>query len=298
MNKNNKYKFIVDQYVNDTYTNIENEIKELNKHSNKKTTKTVDNTVDKIGNKTVDKIGNKTVDKIGNKTVDKIDAEIIKKNANKTETTDNKTEAIDNKTEATDNKTDKIILIQKIIRGYLVRKHELIPKSFYQTKQWRKNQKWYHGGRSNECEKQQINIIQKILKCQIIKTSMRLNAETLEFKNVLKPFTRNDGYEWTENFDGYYKNDIEYYFNLKFVCDEGGSQTRTLKEVYHFIKTQAKYLLKNPGNIKFINILDGDNCFNNMDKFNYILEKNKEIKQNIFIGDLHSFQLFWKKSKF
>lgn len=56
--------------------------------------------------------------------------------------------------------------------------------------------------------------------------------------------SNNNGYEWTENFDGLImKNFSKYYFNLKFVCDVGGAQTRTLREVYHFIKHQMEYLV-------------------------------------------------------
>jgi hypothetical protein len=45
-----------------------------------------------------------------------------------------------------------------------------------------------------------------------------------------------DGYEYSENFDGLIlKNNNKFYFNLKFVCGNGGAQTRTLREIYHFI---------------------------------------------------------------
>lgn len=104
----------------------------------------------------------------------------------------------------------------------------------------------------------------------------------------------NDGYEWTENFDGLVdKNNNKYYFNLKFVCDSGGAQTRTLREVYHFIKHQMDYLIKcNINNIYFYNILDGDTCFNNMNKFKFLLnkEKYKKIVKYMFIGSLYDFE--------
>ena len=75
------------------------------------------------------------------------------------------------------------------------------------------------------------------------------------------------------------------------MCDNGGAQTRTLREVYHFIKCQFNYLIKyNNTNIKFINILDGDTCYKNMDKFNYLLNKNKAYNKYIFIGSLYDFQ--------
>lgn len=117
--------------------------------------------------------------------------------------------------------------------------------SEYQTKNWRKKQVWYKNGKSNECEKYQINNIEKIKKIKINKTNDRINIEKLIIDNYKNPIKNNDGYEYTENFDG--KNIINnniYYFNLKFVCDKGGAQTRTLREVYHFIKYQLDYLVK------------------------------------------------------
>jgi hypothetical protein len=106
-----------------------------------------------------------------------------------------------------------------------------------------------------------------------------------------------DGYEYTENFDGVLiKNSNKYYFNLKFVCDAGGAQTRSLREVYHFIKYQMEYLIKYfmklNNNTYFINILDGDECYHNMEKFLYLLNKEKyrHIQKYVFIGSLYDFQ--------
>ena len=55
-----------------------------------------------------------------------------------------------------------IITIQRYIKGYLARKYNIIPASNYQTKSWRKSQKWYKNGKYNECEKYQIKLIEKI----------------------------------------------------------------------------------------------------------------------------------------
>jgi hypothetical protein len=189
---------------------------------------------------------------------------------------------------------DKIIKIQTLYRKYRFRKQTLIPSSFYQTKQWRQNRKWYKNGKSNECEKYQINLIEKLIKFKLNKTTERINIESNEIIENKNPMNRNDGYEWTENFDGkIIKNDIVYYFNLKFVCDCGGAQTRTLREVYHFIKYQMEYLLKyNTKNVYFINILDGDTSYNNMSKFIFLVNKSKytHTVQYIFIGSLYEFQ--------
>ena len=198
---------------------------------------------------------------------------------------------------------NKIVIIQRYYRGYLVRKNLLIPSSYYQTKDWRKNRKWYKNGKSNECEKYQIDLIEKIIKLKLNKTNDRINMETNEIISNSNPMKKKDGFEWTENFDGKInKNNMVFYFNLKFVCDSGGAQTRTNREVYHFIKYQLEYLLKfNRIDIYFINILDGDNCYNNMEKFKFLLDKEKynKINKYLFIGSLYEFQkkIFYLKLK-
>lgn len=191
---------------------------------------------------------------------------------------------------------DKIIIIQKYVRRFLIQKNILMASSYYQTKNWRKHQEWYMNGKANECEKYQIYYIQKIIMESITKTNDRINMETIEIINKRTPNVYNDGFEWSENFDGkIIKNNNTYYFNLKFVCDSGGAQTRTLREVYHFIKYQMKYLLKYKSeNIYFINILDGNTSYNNMDKYKYLYDKPKykNIIKYMFIGDLYSFQTY------
>jgi len=203
-----------------------------------------------------------------------------------------------NKSNKSNNKIIYIIIIQKYIRGYITRKNILIPSSYYQTKIWRKNRKWYKNGKSNECEKYQINLIEKIITIKLNKTDDRINIETNEIINKKYPMINDDGYEWSENFDGKIikNNNNICYYNLKFVCDCGGTQTRTLKLVYDFIKYQMEYLIKFNkvvlNNIYFINILDGDTSYNNMNKFKFLINKKKykHIIKYIFIGSLYDFQ--------
>ena len=48
------------------------------------------------------------------------------------------------------------------------------------------------------------------------------------------------------NFDAIAKKDNSiFYFNLKFICGAGGAQTRSLREVYHFIRCQISHIQKN-----------------------------------------------------
>ena len=165
-----------------------------------------------------------------------------------------------------------------------------IISSELQTKEWRKSQKWYKNGKSNECEKYQMKILGENIKDKIDKTNDRIYMTTNEIKSNRNPNRDNDGFEYTENFDGKISDENNiYYFNLKFVCENGGgAQTRTLREVYHFIKYQTKYLEKfNTKNIYFINILDGYGCYHHREKFNYLINKN--TKDYIFIGDMKEF---------
>ena len=108
-----------------------------------------------------------------------------------------------------------------------------------------------------------------------------------------------DGFEWTEDFDGFIaKNDHSFYFNLKMICDAGGVQTRSLREVYHFVCVQLEHLLAhNTPNVHFINILDGDTSFRNIDKFQFLLSKPHyaSVRNQVFVGDMKQFQTIWLK---
>ena len=124
--------------------------------------------------------------------------------------------------------------------------------------------------------------------------------------NKTNPLKFKDGFEYTENFDGVItiiNNDItnKYYFNFKFVCEVGGSQTRTLREVYHFIKAMIFCLKTQTTKTYFINILDGQFCKIHKDKYKYINEAFSDnvellelINKYIFIGDMHDFCNWWK----
>ena len=171
-----------------------------------------------------------------------------------------------------------------------------ITPSKNQTKEWRKEQGWYKNGKSNECEKHQRNKVEEIVGKPVLKTNHRFNKETNTFEHMPYPNKREDGFEYTEDMDGKFViNSTEYYVNLKMVCDKGGAQTRTLREVYDFIKAQSNWSLENKEKaIMFINILDGDESCRNRDKFDYLItkEKYKSIKHKVFIGDLYEFEKF------
>jgi hypothetical protein len=199
--------------------------------------------------------------------------------------------------------TEEDILIIQISNEETVQENLYTISSEFQTKDWRKSQDWYNNGKQNESEKHQLFQIFQITMRKLGKTTKRLfMGDDVKIIDKRNPMSEENGFEYTENFDGYIQIDNKnMFFNLKFVCDQGGSQTRTLREVYHFIKYQIKYILKKKDdNTYFFNILDGDGSFKSKDKFNYLLKNYSEedfkyLTKYIYIGDMFKFEDFWKR---
>jgi len=172
-----------------------------------------------------------------------------------------------------------------------------------QTKEWRKTQSWYKDGKHNECELFQRKQIETMLGVECAKTNMRFNTETCELQNMTRPLDHENGFEWTEDFDGLSIIDNnKFYFNLKFICDAGGAQTRSLREVYHFVKCQLEYLRlhsQDEVSVYFINILDGNTSMKHLSKFKYLIGKSNynDISNKIFIGDMYTFNEWYEVLK-
>ena len=73
------------------------------------------------------------------------------------------------------------------------------------------------------------------------------------------------------------------------ITDKGGAQTRSIKEVFHFIIAQEKWI-KTQNNTYIMNILDGEFSFNNI-KFLPNINLN-----NIFIGDMYQFDNYFQET--
>jgi hypothetical protein len=171
-------------------------------------------------------------------------------------------------------------------------------ESKYQTKIWRQQQEWYYDGKRNECEEFQIRMLEQddFIGFNLIKTIDRININTLElrYKNKYDSI-----FEYTENFDRLinFKN-FKIYFNLKFVCDSGGAQARTLRETYNFINLQLKFLHESKvENIYFINILDGDESFRNMNDMKKIINYFPVYNKYVYIGDMYNFSEWFMNLK-
>ena len=175
-----------------------------------------------------------------------------------------------------------------------------------QTKNWRREQQWYKGGRKTECEKVQRIQIETITGKKCPKTHTRINKRTYQMKPFSNPMKNPDGYDWTEDCDGEQqlvgKDGTTYklLYNCKMVCDAGGTQTRTLRDVYEFIEAQLHVLLLgNHANVYFINILEGNQSYLRKKHFIYLLNlpEYASVKEKVFIDDMCAFDA-WFQARF
>ena len=120
------------------------------------------------------------------------------------------------------------------------------------------------------------------------------------------PLTHPDGFDWTEDFDGEQqlvdKDGATYklLYNFKMVCEGGGSQTRTLREVHSFVEAQLQaLLLGNHANVHFINVLDGAQSHARKVLFNHLLAlpEYATVKEKVFIDDMCAFSV-WFQARF
>ena len=170
-----------------------------------------------------------------------------------------------------------------------------------QTKKWRQLQSWYISGKYNECEKYQRQQIEDIIGLKTQKTTLRLNHIDYRMESIPYPLKVKNGHEWTEDFDAKWDAfGFTFLCNMKMICDSGGAQTRTIREVWHFIRTQLVYISSDK-KVIFVNIMDGDGSYNQitggkktgcaslLDLFGkYPLESEK-----VFIGDMGEFKSWY-----
>lgn len=125
------------------------------------------------------------------------------------------------------------------------------------------------------------------------KTNIRIHLRNHTLEDKAHPNTREDGYEYSEDFDGkQIFGQKTVYLNLKCIVGKGGSQTRSLREVYWHIQGQLEFLLKRTcDTIYFANILDGDEAYANSNKFNYLLNQPQfqGFRGKIYVGDLRDY---------
>lgn len=125
------------------------------------------------------------------------------------------------------------------------------------------------------------------------KTHMRINWKTQELVEKIHPMKYDDGFNYSENFDGVqHFHGGTVYVNLKNVCGKGGSQMRTLRhQTYHFVDSQLNFLRNSDSkNIFFGNVLDGDEASDCMRFFNHLLrDESDDIRSRVYVGDLRGY---------
>ena len=122
------------------------------------------------------------------------------------------------------------------------------------------------------------------------KTHMRINLRKRELVEIVR-LPSPGRYDYTEDFDGVQVFDHKkVYVNLKCVAGKGGSQTRTLRNVYSFVEGQLNVLL-NGEDVYFANVLDGDESSEAMVEFEYLLSlpEYASIQHRVYVGDLKNY---------
>lgn len=147
------------------------------------------------------------------------------------------------------------------------------------------------GAGSRKPEEYQRKMIIEGTGIDCAKTTVRINLRTHTLKAISQPNRKEDGFDYSEDFDGLQSvGQNQIYVNLKCIVGKGGVQTRSLREVYWFVEGQLHVLLQTD-HIYFVNILDGDEASEAMPKFHYLLglPEYEPIKNRIYVGDLQGY---------
>jgi hypothetical protein len=125
------------------------------------------------------------------------------------------------------------------------------------------------------------------------KTNMRINYRTKSLRDIAQPNKLRDGFDYTEDFDGVQLfGSTRILLNFKSIVGAGGAQTRSLREVYHFVQAQLDVLAAGAApDTLFANILDGDEAASVLDKFQYLLSLpvHATHASKIYVGDLKGY---------
>jgi len=163
------------------------------------------------------------------------------------------------------------------------------------TSNWRKHNLGVAagGGETSNSENYQRKAVEDGTGLDCKKTIYRINIRENTLQKLARPLGKNDGFDYTEDFDGVQNPEFGIVFiSFKCVCKTpagggGGNQTRTLRECYHFIEAQLNFVQKRE--IFFANILDGDEADRRMDQFRYLLDLYPEKKHKVYVGNLKGY---------
>lgn len=190
--------------------------------------------------------------------------------------------------------------IKKGIKKFVIEKPEDVIKGIEITKEKRHEKfgKVAGGAGAKSPEKYQREMIEMGTGVICAKTNMRIDLRKFAMVELSCPNKTVNGFDFSEDFDGLQKyGDVFVYINLKCVVGSGGSQTRSLREVYWFIQGQLNVLIRRyetdalKNKIYFANILDGDEAAKCESKYEYLLglTEYKDIRDNVYVGDLHDY---------
>jgi hypothetical protein len=126
------------------------------------------------------------------------------------------------------------------------------------------------------------------------KKQVGIDPSTGPSKEYLGKFEKaKHGFFYSEDFDGrQIINGNEVLVNFKSCAGEGGSQTRTLREVFWFVKGQLEVLTTvKESTVYFANILDSKECHAAIPQYLQLADQPiyAHVRNRIYIGDLKGY---------
>lgn len=155
------------------------------------------------------------------------------------------------------------------------------------------------GAGSTAPEKNQRSAVVAMTGLPCPKTDVRINLRTNTLKEISRPNVHDDGFDYSEDFDGcQLAGEKTIFINFKCIVGKGGAQTRSLREVYWFIEGQLRVLLTGVPNVCFANILDGDEPHRCLPKFKYLLALPEfaDVAKYVYVGDLKGYKEWFTKT--
>jgi hypothetical protein len=161
------------------------------------------------------------------------------------------------------------------------------------NKEWRQTMfgRIAGGAGSRELENYQRKMVMDGTGLPCPKTTTRINLRTFTLHEIAHPNKAENGFDYSEDFDGVQTvGESRVFMNFKSIASAGGAQTRSLREVYWFVEGQLRVLQTVP-NVRFANILDGDEPDSQMDKFRYLLglPEYEDVRSKVYVGDLRGY---------
>lgn len=125
---------------------------------------------------------------------------------------------------------------------------------------------------------------------------IRLHLQTSEMSWRHWIYSQSDGLEWSKPLDAFLRTNHNEEKHVYATFSYVENDIARIRENYSLVRSQLYHLInyKKTPKIYFVNIMDGNLCFQHMHHFDYLRKKYPLYIQNrVYIGDARSFTNWW-----